>query len=182
MPRDRRHPTPDRSRGVAGHRFGARRRDRQHGGYSRGNWTGSSGTFTVGLLKALRRSSGNTCQPRPAEEACRLEIDLLGQPVGKQDQYIAASAASPASSSTPTTRSRRKPLRVDDATLHDLEEHLLLFFTGYSRAANRDSLRSTLEVRSRRQRDGRVTHVHAVARARDQSCARIRATPQGSAN
>jgi D-glycero-alpha-D-manno-heptose-7-phosphate kinase len=102
-----------------------------------GTGLGSSGTFTVGLLRALyafRREHVSASEL--AERACRIEIDLLGQPVGKQDQYIAAYGGLTCFEFHPDDTVTAKPLGVDDSTLHDLESHLLLFFTGYSRAAN----------------------------------------------
>lgn len=101
-----------------------------------GTGLGSSGSFTVGLLRALYAfkrehvTAGNL-----AEEACRIEIDVLGQPVGKQDQYIAAFGGLTCFEFHPDNRVTVSPLGISTATLHDLEEHLLLFFTGYARAA-----------------------------------------------
>jgi D-glycero-alpha-D-manno-heptose-7-phosphate kinase len=101
-----------------------------------GTGLGSSGAFTVGLLKALHAvERDHISDERLAEEACHLEIDLLKQPVGKQDQYIAVYGGITAfefhADGTVTTSS----LQVSNDTLHDLTEHLLMFFTGYSRRA-----------------------------------------------
>jgi D-glycero-alpha-D-manno-heptose-7-phosphate kinase len=58
---------------------------------SRGTGLGSSSAVTVGLLNALYRFAGHDASPEQlAEEACRIEIDILGQPIGRQDQYAAA--------------------------------------------------------------------------------------------
>jgi D-glycero-alpha-D-manno-heptose-7-phosphate kinase len=101
-----------------------------------GTGLGSSGSFTVGLLRglyALKREPVETAAL--AEEACHIEIDLLGEPVGKQDQYIGAFgglACIELPSSGPVAV---KPLRIPTEALHDLEDHLLMFFTGYSRSA-----------------------------------------------
>ena len=70
-----------------------------------------------------------------AEEACRIEIDVLAQPVGKQDQYIAAFGGLTCFEFHPDDRVTASPLAIANTTLHDLEEHLLLFFTGYARSA-----------------------------------------------
>ena len=97
---------------------------------------GSSGTFTVGLLRtvyALKRE--HVTAGALAEEAAYIEIDVLGEPVGKQDQYIAAFGGLTCFEFHEDDRVGVNPLAIDQATLHDLEEHLLLFFTGYSRAA-----------------------------------------------
>jgi D-glycero-alpha-D-manno-heptose-7-phosphate kinase len=102
-----------------------------------GTGLGSSGTFTVGLLRALyafkrEHVSSNAL----AEEACHIEIDLLGRASGKQDQYISAFGGITCFEFCPDERVRVSPLRITQATLHDLEEHLMLFFTGYSRDAD----------------------------------------------
>ena len=102
-----------------------------------GTGLGSSGTFTVGLLRALYAFKREHITANAlAEEACRIEIDLLGQPVGKQDQYIAAFGGLTCFEFHPDDRVSVSPLGISTPTLHDLEEHLLLFFTGYSRSAS----------------------------------------------
>jgi D-glycero-alpha-D-manno-heptose-7-phosphate kinase len=101
-----------------------------------GTGLGSSASFTVGLLRALyahRRE--HVTQWALAEEACKIEIDLLGQPVGKQDQYIASFGGLSCFEFSPDGSVEVTPLRITTETLHDLEENLLMFFTGYSRAA-----------------------------------------------
>jgi D-glycero-alpha-D-manno-heptose-7-phosphate kinase len=101
-----------------------------------GTGLGSSGSFTVGLLKALYalRREHVTAGPL-AEQACHIEIDLLGEPVGKQDQYIAAFGGLTCFDFRPDDRVTVTPLSISTDTLHDLESHLLLFFTGYARSA-----------------------------------------------
>lgn len=101
-----------------------------------GTGLGSSGTFTVGLLRALYAfKREHITAGALAEEACRIEIDVLNQPVGKQDQYIAAFGGLTCFEFHPDDRVTVSPLAISNATLHDLEQHLLLFFTGYSRSA-----------------------------------------------
>ena len=56
-----------------------------------GTGLGSSGSFTTALLRALHSMKKNfIARQELAEQACHIEIDLLGEPMGKQDQYIAA--------------------------------------------------------------------------------------------
>jgi D-glycero-alpha-D-manno-heptose-7-phosphate kinase len=101
-----------------------------------GTGLGSSGAFTVGLLRALhayRRE--HVTAGVLAEEACHIEIDVLKEPVGKQDQYIAAFGGLSCFDIDVDGQVRLSPLAVSTDTLRDLEEHLLLFFTGYSRRA-----------------------------------------------
>ncbi|MFN0029664.1 MAG: galactokinase [Acidimicrobiales bacterium] len=101
-----------------------------------GTGLGSSGAFTVGLLRALYAfKREHITAGALAEEACRIEIDVLAQPVGKQDQYIAAFGGLTCFEFHPDDRVTVSPLAIANTTLHDLEEHLLLFFTGYARSA-----------------------------------------------
>lgn len=101
-----------------------------------GTGLGSSGTFTVGLLRAIyafRRE--HVTSAALAEEACHIEIDRLGRSVGKQDQYIAAFGGLTCFDFEPDGRVHVSPLMISTETLNDLESHLVMFFTGYSRGA-----------------------------------------------
>ena len=64
-----------------------------------------------------------------------IEIDRLGEPIGKQDQYISAYGGITCFNFNPDDSVTADPLRLDSDTLHDLEDNLLLFFTGFSRSA-----------------------------------------------
>lgn len=102
-----------------------------------GTGLGSSGSFTVGLLKALYGYKRETVTVSAlAEEACSIEIEKLGEPVGKQDQYIAAFGGITCFELEKTGGVKAYPLALPNAALHDLEDHLLLFFTGYARSAS----------------------------------------------
>ena len=97
---------------------------------------GSSGSFTTALLKALythRRRHLN--QMELAELACHIEIDRLGEPVGKQDQYIAAVGGVTCFAFHSDDTVAATPLAISMDTMFDLEDNLLLFFTGFSRNA-----------------------------------------------
>ena len=101
-----------------------------------GTGLGSSGSFTTALLKALHAHRKNIVHPRElAEQACHIEIELLKEPIGKQDQYIAAYGGLTCFQFLPNGHVDAQPLKVDSETLYNLEDNLLLFFTGYSRAA-----------------------------------------------
>ena len=101
-----------------------------------GTGLGSSGSFTTALLKALHAHRKNIVHPRElAEQACHIEIELLKEPIGKQDQYIAAYGGLTCFQFLPNGHVDARPLKVDSETLYNLEDNLLLFFTGYSRAA-----------------------------------------------
>jgi D-glycero-alpha-D-manno-heptose-7-phosphate kinase len=102
-----------------------------------GTGLGSSGSFTTALLKALHGHKRNLIHPRElAEQACHVEIDILKEPIGKQDQYIAAYGGLTCFQFLPNGHVEAKPLKVDQETLYNLEDNLLLFFTGYSRSAS----------------------------------------------
>lgn len=102
-----------------------------------GTGLGSSGSFTTALLKALflhRRRL--LLQQELAELACEIEINRLGRPIGKQDQYIAVYGGLTCFEFHPDDTVTATPLRVSPETLFDLEDHLLLFFTGFERGAS----------------------------------------------
>ena len=102
-----------------------------------GTGLGSSGSFTTALLKALYSFERRLLLPGDlARLACELEIDRLGRPVGKQDQYIAAYGGITSFEFTPDGEVHAEPLAISQTTLHELEDHLLLFFTGFSRSAS----------------------------------------------
>jgi D-glycero-alpha-D-manno-heptose-7-phosphate kinase len=102
-----------------------------------GTGLGSSGSFTTALLKALHTLKKNLIHPQElAEQACHIEIDILREPVGKQDQYIAAFGGLTCFRFLPNDHVEAWPLKMDTDTLYSLEDNLLLFFTGYSRPAS----------------------------------------------
>lgn len=102
-----------------------------------GTGLGSSGTFTVGLLKALfALKREHVATRRLAELACHIEIDRLGEPVGKQDQFIAAYGGISCFEFAADGSVEVEPLKIPSTSLHDLELNLVLFFTGYSRSAS----------------------------------------------
>ena len=103
-----------------------------------GTGLGSSGAFTVGLLQAIyAMKRDHVGAAKVAAEACDIEIERLGRPVGKQDQYVAAFGGVKIYHFEPDGGVTVSPLRISDATFRDLEDHLLMFFTGYSRAADK---------------------------------------------
>jgi len=102
-----------------------------------GTGLGSSGSFTTALLKALYAHRRKLVHPQElAELACHIEIDLLGEPIGKQDQYIAAYGGLTCFTFHKDHRVTAAPLQVSMDTMFDLEDNLLLFFTGFSRSAS----------------------------------------------
>ncbi len=101
-----------------------------------GTGLGSSGSFTTALLKGLCSFERRLLLPgETARLACDLEIDRLKRPVGKQDQYIAAYGGITCFHFNPDGTVHAEPLKIRQETLHELEDNLLLFFTGFSRSA-----------------------------------------------
>ncbi len=101
-----------------------------------GTGLGSSGAFTVGLLRALLTLRRRTVGRRElAEMACDIEIDRLGAPVGKQDPYIASVGGVTAFGFAPEGAVTVRPIDLSDDVRDRLEDNLVLFFTGMRRSA-----------------------------------------------
>src|SRR5437016_12102376 len=102
-----------------------------------GTGLGSSGSFTTALLKALNTYTKNLVHPAElAEQACDIELNRLREPIGKQDQYIAAFGGITCFKFNADGSVEAWPLQISEETLFNLEDNLLLFFTGYSRSAS----------------------------------------------
>jgi D-glycero-alpha-D-manno-heptose-7-phosphate kinase len=115
-----------------------------------GTGLGSSGSFATALLRALYAHRRRLLHPSElARMACEIEIEKLQEPVGKQDQYISAYGGITCFDFHPDGTVSAKPLAVSMETIYDLEDNLLLFFTGYSRSAGsilKDQHVKSLEV------------------------------------
>jgi D-glycero-alpha-D-manno-heptose-7-phosphate kinase len=102
-----------------------------------GTGLGSSGSFTTALLKALYTRERQLVHPEQlAEQACHIEIDLLKEPIGKQDQYIAAYGGVTCFEFERDSKVRAWPLQVTPEIRDNLEDSLMLFFTGFTRSAS----------------------------------------------
>lgn len=122
---------------------------------------GSSGSFTTALLKAVytfRRKHIN--QDDLAELACHIEIDKLGEPIGKQDQYIAAIGGINSYAFHKDDSVSYAPLNISRNTLNKLEDNLLLFFTGFSRSAS--GILQDQKVRSQKKDADMLNNLHYV--------------------
>ncbi|MEK7089420.1 MAG: GHMP kinase, partial [Patescibacteria group bacterium] len=98
---------------------------------------GSSSSFSVGLMKALHLAKGRKLDPREtAEEASRLEIELVGEPIGKQDQYASAHGGLNVFQFNKDESVDVFPVHLDYKRRYDFENHTLLFFTGMRRLAS----------------------------------------------
>jgi D-glycero-alpha-D-manno-heptose-7-phosphate kinase len=102
-----------------------------------GTGMGSSGAFTVCLIKALSLAKRRSITAGDlAEAACEIELDILKEPVGKQDQYVSAHGGICAYTFSKDGSVTVDPLDIDDATQRKLRNNLLLFYTGEARSAS----------------------------------------------
>src|SRR4249919_3391833 len=101
-----------------------------------GTGLGSSGSFTTALVKALYAHRRRLLHPNElAELACEIEINRLREPIGKQDQYIAAYGGVTCFTFREDGSVAAEPLQISTEALLNLEDNLLLFFTGRERSA-----------------------------------------------
>src|SRR5436190_1549625 len=122
---------------------------------------GSSGAFTVCLLKALAHARSMSIATGPlAEAACEIEINILEEPVGKQDQYVAAHGGICAYTFGRDGTVEVEPLELNEETLRRLRNNLLLFYTGEARSGS-DLLRDQ-DTRSRRRDESMLENLHAT--------------------
>jgi D-glycero-alpha-D-manno-heptose-7-phosphate kinase len=134
-----------------------------------GTGLGSSGSFTTALLKALHSyKNASITQKDLAELACHIEIERLGEPVGKQDQYIAAYGGITCFQFSQNDQVETRPLNLSTETLYNLEDNLLLFFTGFSRSSS-DILR--VQDAMSKQKDEKMTdNLHFIKEIGRESC------------
>jgi D-glycero-alpha-D-manno-heptose-7-phosphate kinase len=126
-----------------------------------GTGLGSSGSFTTALVKALYAHRRRLLHPAElAELACDIEINRLAEPVGKQDQYIAAFGGVTCFTFHPDGRVEAEPVNASMQSLFNLEDNLLLFFTGFSRSAG--AVLSDQKARSEQGDAGILANLHAV--------------------
>lgn len=126
-----------------------------------GTGLGSSGSFTTALLKALyTHRKRHIHQEELAELACHIEIDRLGEPIGKQDQYIAAVGGLTCFTFHKEGKVTAVPLKISMQTMFDLEDNLLLFFTGFSRSAS--GILKDQKVKSQQNDADMIANLHYV--------------------
>lgn len=102
-----------------------------------GTGLGSSGSFTSALIQALSHYNKKIISKKDiAELACHIEIDCLNEPVGKQDQYISTFGGIKCFTFKKNNEIIIEPLLISKKTISDLENNLLLFFTGFERSAS----------------------------------------------
>jgi D-glycero-alpha-D-manno-heptose-7-phosphate kinase len=126
-----------------------------------GTGLGSSGSFTTALIKTLNTYKKHLMHPEElAEQACHIEIDILKEPIGKQDQYIAAYGGITCFEFKKDGKVVAYPLKISEDTLHDLEDNLLLFFTGFSRSAS--SILKEQDDKSKKSDKAMIDNLHFV--------------------
>lgn len=104
---------------------------------SEGTGMGSSSSYAVGLLNALYAFQGKHVNAeRLAREACKIEVDILRKPIGKQDQYIAAYGGFQYIKFNSNGSVSVDPIICKEQTKRKLEDKLLLFYTGITRFAD----------------------------------------------
>src|SRR5208282_160227 len=133
-----------------------------------GTGLGSSGSFTTGLLQALHAYKREIITKRElAEEAFHIEHDVLKQNCGRLDQYIAALGGVTCLTFGKSGIITHNPLRVSKETLANLEDNLLLFFTGYTRSAS-DILADQV-IKSRNNDGTMIDNLHVTKYLGEQS-------------
>ncbi len=122
---------------------------------------GSSSSFTVALLNALHTYKRQfVTQKQLAEEACHIEIDVLGEPIGKQDQYIAAFGGITCLTFEKSGEVHAEPLQITDEALDQLESNLVFFFTGKERSAS--EILSEQNERSKKDDAEMIENLHQI--------------------
>ncbi len=126
-----------------------------------GTGLGSSGSFTTALLKALYAHRRRMILPDElARLACEIELEKLKEPIGKQDQYIAAYGGITCFEFNKDDTVNAYPLPISIDTLFDLEDNLLLFFTGFARSAS--AILKDQDKRSKEMDEEMLNNLHYV--------------------
>ena len=122
---------------------------------------GTSSSFTVSLLNALHAYKREFVGQRQiADEACHVEIDLLGEPIGKQDQYIAAFGGITCLTFDKDGEVYVEPLKISDEVMDQLESNILLFYTGRERSAS--EILSDQNERSKSDDPAMIQNLHRI--------------------
>jgi len=126
-----------------------------------GTGLGSSGIFTTCLLKVLYKQKRHFIHPRElAEMACHIELNLLKEPIGKQDQYIAAFGGLTAFEFRQDGQVDARPLNASDEIIDLLEDNLVMVSTGFYRTAG--SVLKEQDDRSKKDDQAMIDNLHYV--------------------
>ena len=122
---------------------------------------GSSSSFTVSLLNALHAYKREfISQKQLAEEACHIEIVLLGEPIGKQDQYISAFGGVTTLTFENDGNVIVAPVKMTEEAMDELERNILLFHTGIERSAS--EILSEQNEKSKKDEEGVIETLHQI--------------------
>ena len=126
-----------------------------------GTGLGSSSSFTTALVKGLSHYNKEILHAEEiARLSCDIEINKLKEPIGKQDQYIAAYGGITSFTFCKNEEVKVEKLNISDDTMYDLEDNLLLFFTGYTRSAG--SILKDQKDKSESKNTDMITNLHNV--------------------
>jgi D-glycero-alpha-D-manno-heptose-7-phosphate kinase len=139
-----------------------------------GTGMGSSGAYTVCLLKGLAHARRVSITPGAlAEAACEIEIDVLGEPVGKQDPYVAAHGGICAYTFHPDGGVEVEPIELSPSVQRALRDRLLLFYTGEARSASK--VLADQDARSKAGEAQMLANLHRTKEIGRESCALLAA-------
>ena len=98
---------------------------------------GTSGSFTIAVLNALHTYKKEfISQKKLAEEACKIEIEILKEPIGKQDQYMSAFGGLTHLSFAKDGTVTVEPIKMKEESRDELENNIMIFYTGITRYAS----------------------------------------------
>jgi D-glycero-alpha-D-manno-heptose-7-phosphate kinase len=124
---------------------------------------GTSGSFTIALLNALHTYKREfVSQEKLAEEACKIEMDILKEPIGKQDQYISAFGGLSSLQFTKDGSVTVEPIKITEEAQDELQNNIMLFYTGISRSAS-DILREQ-DKKSKKNEGTTIETLHDIKR------------------
>jgi D-glycero-alpha-D-manno-heptose-7-phosphate kinase len=131
---------------------------------SRGTGLGSSSSFTVGLLHALNAYMGRyVSSAQLGADGCHIEIDVCGEPIGKQDQYAAAFGGFNLIEFKQDESVIVSPIICAQATLREIEDNTLVFYTGITRSASELLDRQSREIAGSRDKQRAMLRVAELA-------------------
>jgi D-glycero-alpha-D-manno-heptose-7-phosphate kinase len=122
---------------------------------------GTSGSFTIALLNALHTYKKEFVSQRQlAEEACYIEMDVLKEPIGKQDQYIAAFGGITYFEFDKKGNVKVEPLKISEEAVDELHGNIILFYTGIQRSASK--ILKEQDDKSKRDEEKTIETLHEI--------------------
>jgi len=122
---------------------------------------GTSGSFTIALLNALHTYKKDfVSQEKLAEEACFIEMEVLKEPIGKQDQYISAVGGITYFEFANDGKVTIKPIKMSEEAQDELQNNIILFFTGIQRSASK--ILREQDTKSKNNEDKTIETLHQI--------------------